>query len=102
MKLFWPLVVVLVGSMAVVQFVTVRGESQIYDESNQLLSGYTYLTSALFTVGVEQPPLVKLLWALAIAALRPSPAPQHIAVEDPWPAGREFLYRNRVPADAML
>jgi hypothetical protein len=101
-KSFWPLVAVLLGAMAAVQVVTVRGESQIYDESNQLLSGYTYLTSGRFTTAVEQPPLVKLLWAVAVAALRPSPPPEHIAVEDPWPAGREFLYRNRVPADAML
>lgn len=92
----------MLGAMAAVQFVTARGESQIYDESNQLLSGYTYLTSGRFTIGVEQPPLVKALWATAVAALRPSPPPEHIAVEDPWPAGREFLYRNRVPADAML
>ena len=58
-------------AMAAVQFLTVRGESQTYDESNQLLSGYTYLASGRFTVALGQPPLVKMLWAVPVAARSP-------------------------------
>jgi len=88
--------------MAAVQVVTVREESQTYDESNQLLSGYTYLTRGHFTVALEQPPLLKLLWAVPVAILRPDPPPADIPLADPWTAGRAFLYRNRIPADSML
>ena len=42
---FWAAALFLLGAMAAVQVVTVREESQTYDESNQLLSGYTYLTT---------------------------------------------------------
>jgi hypothetical protein len=87
---------------AVLQFVTVSGESQTYDESNQLLSGYVYLTTGRFTVALEQPPLAKLLWAVPVALLNPSPPPLVAPDDDPWPAGRRFLYHNRVPADTML
>jgi uncharacterized membrane protein YhaH (DUF805 family) len=87
---------------AVIEFVTVSGESQTYDESNQLLSGYVYLTTGRFTVALEQPPLAKLLWAVPVAFLNPSPPPQVAPADDPWPAGRWFLYHNRVPADTML
>ncbi len=92
----------LLCAMAAVQAITVRGESQTYDESNQLLSGYSYLATGHFTVALEQPPLVKLLCAIPVALLRPDPPPSHIALENPWPAGREFLYHNRTPADSML
>jgi len=87
---------------AALEFVTVSGESQTYDESNQLLAGYIYLTTGRFTVGLEQPPLAKLLWAVPVALLNPSPPPQVGPADDPWPAGRWFLYHNRVPADTML
>jgi hypothetical protein len=95
---FWAMVAILVGVMAALQFSTVRQESQTFDESNQLLSGYTYLTTGHFTVGLDQPPLLKLLWAVPVALLGPSPAPTDGTLQ----AGREFLYRNRVPADNML
>jgi hypothetical protein len=87
---------------AVVEFVTVSGESQTYDEANQLLSGYVYLTTGRFTVALEQPPLAKLLWAVPVAFLNPSPPPPVAPDDDPWPVGRWFLYHNRVPADEML
>lgn len=95
---FWAMVVILLGVMAALQFSTARQESQTFDESNQLLSGYTYLATGHFTVTPEQPPLLKLLWAIPVALLRPSPAPTDGTLQ----AGREFLYHNRVPADAML
>src|SRR5271157_585200 len=95
---FWAVVAILLGVMAALQFFTARQESQTFDESNQLLSGYTYLTTGHFTVSPEHPPLLKLLWAVPVALLRPSPAPTDGTLQ----AGREFLYHNRVPADTML
>ena len=53
-------------------------------------------------MALEQPPLLKLLWAVPVAILRPDPPPTNIPLADPWPAGRTFLYHNRIPADSML
>jgi len=100
---FWVMVFVLLGAAATVQFVTVRNESQIYDESNQLLTGCTYLKTGHYTIGFEQPPLLKLLWAIPVAMMRPDPPPSGSRlVEDQWRAGQDFLYHNRLPADSML
>jgi 4-amino-4-deoxy-L-arabinose transferase-like glycosyltransferase len=99
---FWSGVGALLCAMGAVEFFTARNESQTWDESNQLLSGYVYLITGRFTVALEQPPLAKLLWAVPVALLRPDPPPAVIRAEDPWPAGLRFLYHNRVPADAML
>lgn len=60
--LSWPLVAILLAAMAILQLATVRHESQTADEGRQLLSGYSYLTSGHFTVAIEHPPLLKLLW----------------------------------------
>jgi 4-amino-4-deoxy-L-arabinose transferase-like glycosyltransferase len=96
--LFWPVVTILLAAMATLQWATVRQESQTSDEGRQLLSGYTYLTSGHFTVAIEHPPLLKLLWALPVWFLHPS-APHG---GDAWLAAVDFLYHNRVSADAML
>jgi len=53
--------------MATLQFTTVRHESQTDDESSRLLSGYTYLATGHFTIGLEHPPLLKLLWAIPVS-----------------------------------
>ncbi len=95
---FWCVVGVLLVLMASVQFATVRRESQTYDESRQLLSGYTYLISGHFTVAREHPPLLKLLWAIPVWFLHPSPPHDG----DPYSASADFLYQNRVPADTIL
>jgi len=104
MRALWfrAAVAFLLCAMGAVEFVTAREENQTWDESNQLLSGYAYLTTGRFTLAREQPPLAKLLWALPVALLRPDP-PVHVSPsENPWPAGLRFLYRNRVPADKIL
>src|SRR5271157_1892560 len=88
---FWWLVAVLLSVMATLQFTTVRRESQTYDESLQLLSGYTYLTTGHFTIGLEHPPLLKLLCAIPVWFLHPSP-PHEGEREQ---AGADFLYHNR-------
>src|SRR5579872_6366162 len=95
---FWCAVGVLLAIMAALQFTTARQESQTFDEGRQLLSGYTYLTTGHFTVAREHPPLLKLLWAIPVTFLHPSPPPGG----DPWLAAAHFLYHNRVPADNML
>jgi hypothetical protein len=99
---FWAVVFAMLVAMAAVQFLTARQESQIYDESNQLLSGFTYLKTGHFTMGLEQPPLLKLLWALPVAVLHPYLPPASLIDDRPWQAGRVLLYHNRIPADAML
>ena len=95
---FWWLASAALAVVATLQFTTARRESQTWDEGRQLLSGYTYLTTGHFTVAREHPPLLKLLWAIPVWFLHPSPPRGGEA----WSAAVDFLYHNRVPADAML
>ena len=104
-KLYWLLVFLMLAGMAGIQVRTVLPESQTIDESNQLVTGYAYLKTGRYTLGLEHPPLLKLLLALPLLSLNPRlpsryPATPHDG-GDPL-AGLEFLYRNTATADAML
>jgi hypothetical protein len=95
---FWLPVAVLLAVMAALQFTTIRHESQTPDEGRQLLSGYTYLTTGHFTVALEHPPLLKLLWAIPVWFLHPS---HRHSGGDPWLDAAAFLYTT-ASADALL
>src|SRR6185437_3053087 len=91
-------VAALLAAMAALQFTSVRMENQTADEGRQLISGYTYLLSGRFTVAIEHPPLLKLLWAVPAWFLHPDPP--HGG--DTSHASEDFLYRNHMPADQLL
>jgi hypothetical protein len=101
---YWLLVAGLLGFQGAVMVTSALQETQTYDEGIHLAAGYTYLKTGEYHFNCEHPPLGKLLAALALLPLKP-----HVPLEDvSWQAqdqrdfARAFLYRNRVPADALL
>lgn len=104
-KLFGVLVFLMLAAMAAIQVRTVLPESQTIDESNQLVTGYAYLKTGRYTLGLEHPPLLKLLLALPVLSLNPHLPSRYPGTPvdggDPL-AGIEFLYRNTSAADTML
>jgi hypothetical protein len=81
---------------------SVRQESQTFDESAHLYSGYSYLKRGDFGINPEHPPLVKLVAALPLLPLRlPVPPPPPIYFRAASGAGGvQFLYSH--DADALL
>lgn len=81
---------------------SVRQESQTWDEGDHIFAGYMTWTRADFGLNPEHPPLLKLL---ATAPLLPTPlnVPElqnRYFKEEAFLDGKEFLYRN--DADAIL
>ena len=81
---------------------SVRRESQTWDEANHIYAGYMSWTQADFGLNPEHPPMLKLL---ATAPLLPVPlkAPKlqdRYFKEEAFLGGKDFLYRN--DADMIL
>lgn len=89
--------------LAATQFFSGRQENQTNDEASQMVSGYYYLKTGVYSLGLEHPPLAKILWALPLLPLDPD-LPPLLPPEQPntFAMGWEFLYHNRVPADTLL
>lgn len=90
--------------MTALAFLSMREESQNWDEGIYVAAGYSYLKTDDFRMNPEHPPLIKILDALPLLALNPI-----LPLGDPsWKNsdevafGRTFLYHNRVRADAIL
>jgi hypothetical protein len=103
-RLFWPIVIALLIFLAVIQVLSIRDESATWDEPLELAAGYSYLKTGDFRLNPEHPPLAKVIAALPLIALGPN-----LPLDsDSWRQadqaafGREFLYRNSVPAESIL
>ncbi len=97
---FWPAVAALIAVLAVVQVASIRQESQTWDEAIELATGYHYLKTGDLHFHLEHPPLAEMLAALPLLAMNttlPDNAPN-----DELGFGQNFVYSNRVPADALL
>lgn len=95
-------VVALVLILGLQLALSVRQESQTWDEGDHIFAGYMTWTRADFGLNPEHPPLLKLL---ATAPLLPAPlnVPElqnRYFKEEAFLDGKEFLYRN--DADAIL
>jgi len=95
-------VVALVLLLCVQLALSVRQESQTWDEGDHIFAGYMTWTRADFGLNPEHPPLLKLL---ATAPLLPAPLrvpelQERYFKEEAFLGGKEFLYRN--DADAIL
>jgi len=101
---FWGGVLALLALMGALQALSVRQESQTFDEGAHLAAGYSYWKTGDFRLNPEHPPLGKLLNAIPLLFLNPDLPLNHPAWEaaDGVRFGREFLYHNRIPADTML
>ena len=103
-KWFWPGVCGMLAALATVQVLSIRQESQTWDEAIEIAAGYDYLKTGEYRINLEHPPLGRVVAALPLLILNPTlPAEFNTHGDSPSvPFGREFLYHNRVPADTML
>jgi hypothetical protein len=98
------LAALLLATMAALQVSSVVQESQTYDEAVYISAGYSYWKTGDFRLNPEHPPLAKLLVSaplLFIGVTLPlrDPAWQKA---DQYAFGAQFLYHNRISADAIL
>jgi hypothetical protein len=104
-RVFWPAVIGLLAIMGAVQVRSAGLECQTFDEAVHLAAGYSYLRTGDFRLGMDHPPLGKMLNALPLMLwLKPS-----LPLADPswvsgdhWQFGKQFLYRNEASADTIL
>jgi len=77
-------------------FLSVRRESQTWDEGNHIFTGYRSWTHGDFGLNPEHPPLVKLFVTIPLLWSQPkSPAlEERFFKEDAFLRGKEFLYQN--------
>ena len=102
-RLSTALVVLAVALQAGLAVHAMRGNSATFDEGAHLPAGYTHLTLGDHRLNPEQPPLVKLLAAAPLLALRPVVRTDDRAWAEArqWEFGRRFLYRWN-DADRLL
>ena len=81
---------------------SVRQQTQTWDEANHIYAGYKSWTDADFGLNPEHPPLVKLLATAPLLSSRPK-TPQlqdRYFKEEAFVGGKDFLYQN--DADQIL
>src|SRR6185369_14636180 len=83
-------------------FLSVRRESQTWDEANHIFAGYRSWTHGDYGLNPEHPPLVKLLATapLLSSQLNVPVLEERFFKEDAFLHGKEFLYQN--DADKIL
>jgi hypothetical protein len=93
---------ILAGIMALELALSVREQSQTWDEAYHLLAGYRYWQAGDFGINCEHPPLVKLLAGVTLLGAHPKlpQIPQGTSKAEGFTAARKFLYSN--DADALL
>src|SRR5437660_12200072 len=103
-RAFWPLTVALLVCLAATQTLSVRQESQTWDEHLEIASGYTYLKTGDYWIIREHPPLARVIQALPLLFLGASLPVNHPtwAQRDADEFSLEFLYHNRVDPDTIL
>jgi dolichyl-phosphate-mannose-protein mannosyltransferase len=99
----WPLLAAGLALHAALSIASMRSWSATFDEGAHLPAGYTYLALGDHRLNPEQPPLVKLLAAAPLLALRPVLKADDEAwtAARQWEFGRRFLYRWN-DADRLL
>ena len=83
-------------------FLSVRRESQTWDEANHIFAGYRSWTHSDFGLNPEHPPLLKLLATVPLLSseLKSPELEDRFFKENAFLRGKEFLYRN--DADKIL
>ena len=81
---------------------SIRRESQTWDEANHIYAGYRSWTDADFGLNPEHPPMVKLLATapLLSSSLKTPKLEDRFFKEDAFLGGKDFLYQN--DADEIL
>lgn len=103
---FWGVIAAIAGILATMQILSIRQESQIWDEGFEIVGGYQYLTTGEYRTSLENPPLERILQAVPLLFLRPDlkgPAlDAHNTMASDVDAGVEFLYHNRISPETIL
>jgi 4-amino-4-deoxy-L-arabinose transferase-like glycosyltransferase len=88
--------------MAAELALSVRQQSQTFDEACHIFAGYRYWKNSDFGINFEHPPLIKLIAAVPLLwlPLRVPTVPNDYFKLLEYGAGREFLYSN--DADSLL
>jgi len=92
----------LAGAVVAELLLSVRSQSQTWDEAYHLLAGYRYWQAADYGINPEHPPLVKLLAGATLLPQRPNlpQIPQGTSKVEAFTAAHRFLYSNQ--ADKLL
>jgi hypothetical protein len=91
--------------MGFIQYKSAGMESQTYDESNQLMTGFGFWKLGRYNTGIEHPPLAKLFLTAPLITLGldlPPAFPRAIVDLSGPGISQQFLYHNRPPADVIL
>src|SRR5262245_42882076 len=104
MRHFWRVAGLLIAIMGAVQVLSIRQETQTWDEGFDLAAGYSYLKTGDYRINTEHPPLGKYINALPLLLLNPKLPIDHWSWRDRKPVdfGIEFLYHNRIDADTLM
>src|SRR5262245_28825120 len=101
---FRLVVLPIVALALTLQFISALEESATNDEPAYLAAGYSYWKTGDFRLNAEHPPVSKLVIAIPLLLLKPdfSPSRAYWRSSDEYALGKEFLYKNTIPADTML
>lgn len=86
---------------------SMRRKSVTTDEAMYIAAGYYHVRTGSFRLNMTNPPLMKVVTAVPLLALDPelrsiAGDPERLSLPEQWQFAREFLYSNRVDADAMV
>src|SRR5258705_12162960 len=104
----WPDGFVAVGVVCLLMILglqlllSVRRESQTWDEANHIFAGYRSWTHADFGLNPEHPPMLKLLATIPLfwSPLKTPKLENRYFKDDAFLRGKDFLYQN--DADRIL
>ena len=88
--------ILLLVALAFELLLSIRRETQTWDEACHIFAGYNYWTSGNFGDNPEHPPLVKLLATLPLLGMHLSvpPHPGVFSKEEDFLTATQFVYRN--------
>ena len=91
-------VVLLLIVLAAELLLSIRRETQTWDEACHIFAGYSYWTRGDFGMNPEHPPLVKLLATLPLLSmpLKVPPREKLFSKEEDFISARQFVYSNDV------
>jgi hypothetical protein len=89
-------VVLLLIVLAAELSLSIRRETQTWDEACHIFAGYSYWTRGDFGMNPEHPPFVKLLATLPLLSmsLKVPPRPKVFSKEEDFISAKEFVYSN--------
>lgn len=95
-------VVFLLAILALELTLSIRRQTQTWDEASHIFAGYSYWTRADFGINPEHPPLVKLLASIPLlpSSLNVPPHDKIFSKEDDFTSAEQFVYSNN--ADQIL